>query len=93
MQTPFKSTNDLLAGQPRATRPAYSQDERKTELGVVVSVELLNMRKLFWRAVRQSCRALLVGRFGGQTFANHRLTSQFRMGAHQSDLGVAPSAL
>ena len=73
MQTPLKSTNDLLARQPCAAWTPHSQDKWETELGVVVSVELLDMRELLWCAIRQSCFALFVGGFRCQAFADHGL--------------------
>ena len=73
LQTPLKSADDLLARQARAAWATNGQDKRKTELSVVVGVELLNMRELFGCAVRQSCCTLFVGRFGCQAFAHHRL--------------------
>ena len=93
MQTPLKSTNDLLARQTSAAWASHSQDKRKTELGVVVCIELLDVRELFWCAIRQTCFALFVGGFCGQAFTHHGLAGQFWVGAHQSDLGVSACAL
>ena len=73
MQTPLKSTNDLLARQTSAAWASHSQDKRKTELGVVVCIELLDVRELFWCAIRQTCFALFVGGFCGQAFTHHGL--------------------
>ena len=93
MQTPLKSTNDLLARQPGAAWASNSQDKWKTKLGVVVSVELLDMRELFWCAIRQASFALFVGGFCGQAFTHHGLAGQFWVGAYQCNLGVSACAL
>ena len=93
MQTPLESTNDLLARKAGAAWASHSQDERKTEFDVVVSVELLDMRELFWCAIRQASFALFVGGFCGQAFTHHGLAGQFWVGAYQCNLGVSACAL
>ena len=57
---PREGVDDLALAQARAARPAHGQDEGEAELGVVVSVELLDARELLGRAFGQAGLALLV---------------------------------
>ncbi len=81
--------DDLGAREPAAARPAHGEDEGPAEARVVVGVELLDAREFGGRAVRQARRGLLVGRFGGERLADHRLAGQLRVGADQRELRLA----
>ena len=85
----LKGGDDFSLVQTQAARATHSKDERKAELGVVVGVELLDLRELVRRAIGQAGLALLVRRLGGQGLAHHRLAGQFRVGADQRQLPVA----
>ena len=89
VQAALKGADDLLLVEARAARAAHGQDERKTKLGVVAGVELLDVRKLFRCAVGQARFGLLVGRFSGEAFAHHRFACQLGVGTHQGELRCA----
>ena len=55
--------NELLA-QAHTTRTAHCQYERKAKLSEVSRIELGDVGQLIWRALRQACFVLFVGRFG-----------------------------
>ena len=80
----------ISPGQAGAAWALHRQDEGKSELGVVVGVQALDARKLVWRAVRSILPALFVGGFGGQRVVDHGLAGEFRVGANQCQLGLAP---
>jgi hypothetical protein len=82
--------DDFALPQPGAARAAHREDEGKAELGVVVGVELLDLGELVGRAVGEARLALLVGGLGRQRLADHRLAGQFRVGADQRELRLAP---
>ena len=84
----LEGLDDLLLVQALAARAAHRQDERKTELHVVVGVQLLDLLELLRRAVGQARLALLMRRFGRQRLANHRLPREFRVGADQFELRI-----
>ena len=88
VQPAGKGVDDLVLVQTLAARAAYRQYEGESELGVVVSVELLDACKLFGRAVGEPSLALFVGGFGGERLVHHGLACQFRVGANQTQLGV-----
>ncbi|MCY1536041.1 hypothetical protein D9M68_714780 [compost metagenome] len=88
VQPAREGLDDLALGETRAARAAHGQDEREAELGVVVGVELLDLRELFGRAVGQAGLVLLVGRLGGERLADHGLAGELGVGADQADLLV-----
>ena len=87
-QAPLPGGDDLLARQPLAAWAPNGQEERKTKLGVVVAVELLDVGQLLRVAVGQTGAALLVGGRGGEGVAQHGLAGQFGVGTDQCELRV-----
>ena len=51
LQTPRKGLQDVALGQPGTARSAHGQNKGPAKLGLVVAVELLNMRQFLRRAV------------------------------------------
>ena len=92
VQAALEGVDDLALGEAGAARPAHGEDERKAELGVVVGVEVLDLRELLGRAIGQAGLALLVRRLGGQRLAHHGLAREFGVGADQAQLLVGGCA-
>ena len=86
LQAALKGGNDLCLGQAQSARPAHREDEREAKARVVVAVELLEMFKLRWGALGETCLVLLVGGLSGQTVADHGLAGQLRVRAQQVKL-------
>ena len=91
-QAALERGDDLAPVQPRAARAAHGQHEGPAELGVVGGVELLQVRKLFGRAIGQARLALFIRAFGGEVLADHGLAGQFGVGADQLQLRVVAGA-
>ena len=88
-EAPLEATDDLVAVQPAAARPAHRKRKRPTKLRVVGRVQRLDVCELGRRAVGQARLTLLVRRLGRQRLAHHGLACQFGVGADQRDLRLA----
>ena len=92
LQAPREGLDDLLARQPIAGRALDREDERETEPGVVVGVQLVQRRVLLGAAQVEPRPGLLAGRFGGQLARNRSLAREFRVGADQAQLFIGADA-
>jgi len=72
---------------------AHCQNERKAEARAVLGIQLVQARELLWRAVAETCTALLASRLRGQLVANGCLARQVRMRADQCQLLIRCSSL
>ena len=64
--------------------------ERKAKFRAIGRVEFLDAPKFIRRALGKASLCLFVGGFGSQRVANHGLAGEFRVGADQLDLRIAP---
>jgi hypothetical protein len=90
-QAALEGGDDLALVQADAARAAHREDEGKTELRVVLRVELLDVRELLGRAVREAGLGLFVGGLGGERLGHHGLACEFRVGADQRKLRLPAS--